>query len=303
MPFPGGAERLIFNLARDLMRRGESVHVLTGYRDARQFDGPPFTAVPIRVRDRHDEGAQVIRATIDRFRPDVILTHHLYAYEFGDELLASGIPVVQVVLNTGRLDGIAFAVYISKFACRNAGGWKSGDMVILPPAFEDVIADRHGDAIGMIKPLRHKGIDLFYAIARRLRSRRFVVLRGEWQDLEVIREAPNIEFLEPVVDIRDFYARCRIVLMPSVSEDAGTVAQEAALNGLPCITSNVEGLIETNPGGIRLPPDREQWVHAIESLDDPDVYACLVADQRRHLPRNNLDEFAARIRGLAESTT
>lgn len=302
LPFPGGAERLQFNIARDWMRRGYDVSVVTGYENPKTFDGPGVLALPMPL---DDIGWRKIQACITGDGPDVILTHHLYAHTFGEQLVQTGIPVVQVVLNGKRLPGAALAVYISRWVRDQAGDAEPQDLVITPPAFDDVVAPTHGDAIGFIKPIPHKGVELVYAIAAAMPERRFVILRGEWQDLEVIRPADNIEFMEPVDDIRDFYARCRLVLMPSLSEDAGTVAQEATLNGLPCLSTNVGGLLETNRGGVMFhrADTPETWVAAIRSFDSRSRYVSIVRSQRAALARadhaGSLDLLAQMIKALA----
>ena len=302
MPFPGGAERLQYNIARHLMRCGFEVDVLTGYEKPQKFDGPSLAYGPISL---DDDGWAKIRQFVAGYNPDVILTHHLYAHTFGERLVATGIPVVQVVLNGKRLPGAALAVYISQWVRDQAGDAQPQDIVMTPPAFDDVVASEHGDAIGFIKPIPHKGVELVYRIAAAMPERRFVILRGEWQNLEVIRPAPNIEFMEPVDDIREFYARCRIVLVPSLSEDAGTVAQEATLNGLPCLSTNVGGLLETNRGGLLFmrADQPETWVAAIRALDNRSHYVTVVRSQRMALARadhaGSLDLLAERIKGLA----
>lgn len=302
-PFPGGAERLAFNLSRDLLRRGYEVAVLTGYEHPQRFDGPPIMHGPLPLTDYG--WRTVIEPTLEGFAPDVVLTHHLYAHTFGERLVATGIPVVQVVLNGKRMPGAALAVYISQWVREQAGDAQPQDLTITPPAFDDVVAETHGDAIGFIKPIPHKGVELVYRIAALMPERQFVILRGEWQDLEVIRPAPNIEFMEPVDDIREFYARCRLVLMPSLSEDAGTCAQEATLNGLPCLSTNVGGLLETNRGGVLFhrADTPETWVVAIRSFDSRARYVSIVRSQRAHLARldhaGSLDLLAERIKGLA----
>lgn len=310
VPFPGGAERLMFNLARDLMRRGEDVAVVTGYHPAKQFDGPRVMSVVVPAGDERAHGVERLKTLIYELAPDLILTHHYWAFEFERELVATGIPIVQIVLNGHRIPEAAMAIFISQYVlnqtCTAEAPPRHNDMVITPPAFPDVIASRHGDAIGFIKPIHHKGVDLVYDIARALPDRQFVILRGEWQDIETIVELPNVEFMEPVDDIRDFYARCRLVLMPSLSEDAGTVAQECTLNGIPCISSSVGGLDETNFAGVRLHGrDPAMWAEAIQLLDSPARYMDVVLRQGLSNPTHQielLELFHDRIRAILAGT-
>lgn len=299
LPFPGGAERLIYNVARDLMRRGNDVYAVTGYAGARQFDGPPVVGAELPLDER---GWSFVVGQIAARWPDVILTHHLYADVFAAGLGSLGVPIVRLHYHGPRPDGAAVVVHISEHVAREAGAL-GFDLVLTPPAFGDVVADEHRDGIGFVKPIRHKGVELVYAIAAAMPDRRFVVLRGEWQDLEIVTGLPNVTYLEPVDDMREFYREVRLVLMPSLSEDAGTVAQEATLNGLPCISSSAGGLAETNTGGIQLDPDLMNvgsWCQAIRYLDEPDHYRDVVRSQTEALPdwTGTLDELAARIEAL-----
>jgi glycosyltransferase involved in cell wall biosynthesis len=307
VPFPGGAERLAFNVARDLYRRGESIAVVTGYGPAQEFDGPPVRVLPIPVGPNRDEGGRMVADLISMVKPSVILTHHYYASQFRPEIIASGIPFVQIVLNGHRIPEAALAIYISRWVRDQCGLAHPQDIVMTPPAFDDVVAETHGDYIGFIKPIPHKGVRLVYEIARAMPERQFLILRGEWQNLEVIEHLPNVEFMEPVDDIRDFYARCRMVLMPSLSEDAGTVAQECALNGIPCLSTNVGGLFETNAGGLTFGTHEPvaSWVYWINKLDNQTSYDSVTTGQRAHLARldhaGTLDLLASRIRLLMEA--
>lgn len=306
LPFPGGAERLMFNLARHLQRRGEIVVTMTGYHEAQRFDGPPVVQRSIDAEaDMKRFLSTLGSASWSGAGVKLILTHHYWAFEYEDAICAAGVPVVQVVLNGRRLRCASLAVYISEYVRSQPDKTpQPGDLTITPPAFSDVVSAEHGDAIGFIKPLPHKGVELVYEIARRMPDRRFVILRGEWQHIEIIERLPNVEFLEPVDDIRDFYRECRLILMPSISEDAGTVAQEAALNGLPCISSDVGGLPETNRGGILLDTrDPRGWVEMIRRLAHREAYNEIVA--RQHAAMNlvdqqaALDTFADRVHDLA----
>jgi len=85
-------------------------------------------------------------------------------------------------------------------------------------------------------------------------------------------------------DARGFHAVTRLLLMPSFMENAGLVAMEAMLNGIPVLASNRGGLPETvGDGGIlfdipaRYTPETrdiptaeevEPWVEAIIRLCD-----------------------------------
>jgi glycosyltransferase involved in cell wall biosynthesis len=292
----------MFNVARHLERAGLGVAVLTGYEAAQVYDGPPVVVAPIGPNDW-----SIVGDKVRRYDPDVIVTHHIYARWFADQLAATGRPIVQLVLNGERLPCADHAVYISDHVRRRDPTARPSDVTITPPAFADVVADTHGDAIGFIKPLPHKGVELVAALAYRMRDKRFVVLRGEWQTLENVtrlRRRQNVTLMEPVADIRDFWRLVRLVLIPSVSEDAGTVAQEATLNRVPAIASNVDGLAETAAGGVLLDPyDIAGWEATIRALDDQVAYQRVVDRQLVHLAAydhvGRLDRLAAHIEWLA----
>ena len=304
-PFPGGAERLAFNLSRHLLHHGMDVQVWTGYEHPQQFDGPPVQRTDMfGVFDTQPLGAAFVRDLLGAVNPDVVLTHHLYAHQYADVLAASGVPFVQVVLNGERIPAAEFAVYISDWVRNQHHDAQAQDMTIVPPAMPDVVAPEHGQHIGFIKPIHHKGVDLVYRLAHRLPHERFLVLRGEWQDLEIISDLPNVVYLDPVADMREFWGQVRMVLAPSLSEDAGTVGQEAALNGVPCRSSDSGGHPQNNAGGIELTLTRmSKWVRAIRALDQPSYYDRVVQEQRRAYDAHRipalLDEFADKVQGAA----
>jgi glycosyltransferase involved in cell wall biosynthesis len=279
-PFPGGAERYLYNLANQMVLRGHSVVALHSYFKAEDSPGIKTSFHDIGVRkqseSRHEDGWAIIGADLRTMQPDAIITHAFFAYEFEDELASCGIPIVQAVYNNRRLSCASLAVYVSEDTQKRVGS-KPGDMVIIPPAFDDVAfeggpAPIDRSCIGFIKPIPHKGSDFFYELAQAMPDRKFVVLRGEWNLIEDIRRLPNVHFMESVRDIREFYGRCRVMLVPSLYEDAGTIGQESAINWIPCISSDVMGLKETNASGIRLEMDAKKWSDAIVALDHDKYY-------------------------------
>lgn len=317
LPFPGGAERYVSNICRALKSRGHTIWILTSYAWA-EFEKEEFDAAWIKdigVGERHTEGAELIWMFVQWLKPQLILTHHYFAGEFANEL-PRWAPFVEIVHNRYRHPAAKLAVFNSAYTAQRCG-FQDRDLVTLPPAGPSVVSSDIADqrtAIGHIKPLANlpmngrlygKGIDLTYRLARIMIDRRFLVLRGEWQAGERIVSLPNVEYLEPVRDIRDFYARCRLVLMPSGSEDAGTVPSECALNGIPCISSDVDGLPETNGGGIRLPLDDIQpWLEEIERLDQPEYYTKVAARQSEYVGSLNwpaqFDTLSNRIEAICE---
>jgi len=305
VPFPGGAERMMQNISFALKQRGAEVSVLTFYRgNARSEGGIPVKGLAIRGDTPHDAQWTIIRDEIEHTKPGVILTHQLFPDKFRAELPSMHIPIVQVVHAAPKWPYVVFAVYNSGHTMLRNSNRSPEDMIIYPPAFEDCKAPHHGQAIGFIKPVEHKGVELIYKLAARLSHRHFVILRGEWWHFDQLVDLPNVEYMAPVDNIRDFYKRCHIVLVPSLTEDAGTVPQEAAMNLLPCISSDAGGLRETNAAGIILKvSDPDSWVNAIEELYTcQGCYSSVTGQQKEHLIHMNwpqrFDELYARMARL-----
>ena len=64
----------------------------------------------------------------------------------------------------------------------------------------------------------------------------------------MLKLEPNVCLLEPDANVDAIYARTRILLAPSLWAEAfGLVVVEAALRGIPCITSDAGGLPEASP--------------------------------------------------------
>ncbi len=214
----------------------------------------------------------------------MIIVHRYFAEEYGSLITKWGIPVVEVVHQHKKISNAQFYVYNTEYTRRQNGAENDpNSAVILPPLSADSIVDSEqekGNNIGFVKPLPGKGVDFLYQIADALPGREFLILRGEWQACETIIQKPNIYFIDPVEHMWEFYKRCRIVLMPSLSEDAGTIPIESAANNIPCISSNIMGLPETNPLGIRLPFELIFWIAAINRLDDDNAYQNCVDEQK-----------------------
>jgi glycosyltransferase involved in cell wall biosynthesis len=180
-------------------------------------------------------------------------------------------------------------------------------VAVVPPLIEpsDYRCEHGGDAILFINPVAIKGARLVAAIAARLRHRRFLFVRS-WPDHpdfpHVDVRLDNVEWTASTSDMRQIYARARVVLMPSVVEETfGRIVAEAAISGIPAVTSDRGGLRESvGEGGVvlSLADPIERWCEAIERVfQDPAHYAALseAAEARAARPDRQPEAAVARF--------
>ena len=124
----------------------------------------------------------------------------------------------------------------------------------------------------------------------------------------------NIEWVPFSDDVRTILRRTKILLVPSYYESFGRVAVEAMINGIPVLYSkpaknspypggSIEGM-QSWIGDSAIACDREkpeEWMSAIESLDDEQVYSEWSEKGKSHIESMNLFTEATRIAGLVES--
>jgi glycosyltransferase involved in cell wall biosynthesis len=303
VPFPGGAERYVFNIARELHKRGHEISILTSYESAvpGHSDFELVQELGLGGGKSKEECAEILKRCALALKYDRIIIHRYFAEQYGAIAQAWGSPVIEVVHQSKKLTNAKLYIYNTEYTRRSNGDEsQQNSMVIIPPAYGNNLDGQRGDMLGFVKPLYGKGVDFLYSLADRMPDRKFLILRGAWQSCETYVEKPNITFINPVDDMKEFYSRCRITLMPSLSEDAGTIPQESAMNGIPCISSNIMGLPETNKGGIVLHHDLDQWIEHIKRLDGTAYYEMIVDRQKKIMASfdwdKKFDELDLRIR-------
>ncbi len=87
---------------------------------------------------------------------------------------------------------------------------------------------------------------------------------------ELIATTPDVELLDYIPNIAEFYQRCDLFVLPSVDDGFGMALFEAMANGVPCIATTHCGaseLLTSGVDGIVIPPrSTEQLQAAMESL-------------------------------------
>jgi hypothetical protein len=177
----------------------------------------------------------------------------------------------------------------------------------------EILEPFRGDCITLVNANQNKGVHVFVDIAKRMPDRKFLGVLPYYGEKTLPPAPGNIEWVRFDDDIRTILKRTRILLVPSYYESFGRIAVEAMLNRIPVLYSkpleksvypggSTEGLHEwIQPAGIACERERtEDWIDAIQSLDDEDVYTSRAEQSRTHIEAMNIFTEASRIAGLAE---
>jgi glycosyltransferase involved in cell wall biosynthesis len=132
---------------------------------------------------------------------------------------------------------------------------------------------------------------------------RSVQTAGTWERLRALPET-LVTFAGKQRDVRDAYARCDIVCMPSLEESFGRVAAEAMLNGIPVVASDLEPVREVvgTEAGLLFPSgDAIAAAAAIAALvADPSLRARLGNAGLQRAKRFEPDAVTTALRELYE---
>lgn len=303
--------------------------------------------VPANARPRQPPAAEEGQAFLNlfdlvqqRFRPDILLTYggHALAFPLLRRARQRGTRVVFALHNldyTGsELFGLTDAILVPSRAAQEHYQRTLGlDSTVIPGPWnwERVLCPQvRGRFVTFVNPQPYKGAFWFARIAHELNHRRpdipLLVVEGRGKaawlgagDLDV-SGLSNVRCMPNTPDPRRFYALSRVVLMPSLCEEAfGRVAVEAMLNGIPVLASRRGGLPEALAGAGFLfdipeqytPQSREvptqtevaPWLETIERLWDDEAFYAAESDRCRRaaeawrperlLPR--FEEFFLRV--------
>jgi glycosyltransferase involved in cell wall biosynthesis len=304
----GGSQRSTHELSIGLAARGNAVAVLCELErpiDWTHIQNRTVATVtrrshpcdhwhPYRVYRGYDATSgvhEVARA----FRPDVAVVHAGVAMPLVSALLADRIRTV-VYLRDVQFGAMGGAIPCherlrflanSQFTATRAARDLGVDAPVVQPlvcrtTYRTISHRRH---VLFVNPVAKKGVDTAIALARRNPDIPFVFLESWPMDrsrLASLRQSlsglHNVTFRRATLRMSDEYAQARLLLVPSVWEEAwGRVVTEAQLSGIPVLASAIGGLPESvGPGGILVPPgsDLDAWhAHLRELWDSQPVYA------------------------------
>jgi glycosyltransferase involved in cell wall biosynthesis len=318
----GGMQTTADNLCRGLLRRGHQVSILASFMRTGFFGWKSSLERKISRRTVLKDmkcGYPVWRSwlpsnevgyVVREERPDIIVVMAMAPVRMALAAKPTGIPLVMQLHDVefdchggefSDLESIHCVAnsYFTAGKYRRAFGVEPSIIypIVLASDYQTV---SNRKVITFVNPIPAKGRNIALEIARRCPDIPFEFveawpLRGA-QRRELTRALSgfqNITLLKPQTDMKRVYSRSRILLVPSVWEEAyGRVVTEAQLSGIPVIASARGGLPEAvGPGGLLADPDGpiDAWVTAVRRLwDNQKEYAETASAALSHATRVEL---------------
>ncbi|MEV0302082.1 glycosyltransferase [Streptomyces prasinus] len=212
-------------------------------------------------------------------QPDVVFT----SQEGSAQLAAQARPTALVagLLHSVSATGLGvlagrphYGLAVSEFVRARAPHAAGTRLAVMYPPFAppgpstDAI---RAESVLMINPIPAKGAELLHQLIRLMPEQHFTLVEGWWDTAADFAAHSNVTYVPRVYDMGPLYRSHRLLLVPSVVEDAfPRVIIEAALHGIPSIGANRGGIPEAiGDAGIVLPGTAgpETWVRAIRNAD------------------------------------
>lgn len=259
----GGSEIMLHELLAALVRAGHTAELVVT-----EHEHPTVTVDGVTVHHgRHH---------LDRLAAaDLLVTHHKEATPAIAAAKQHGIPTALLVhsdlpYNRGYLASGPDLVVFNSHHARQCHRWTGRSLVVNPPVWGHQHATTRGDMVTLINPIPEKGARLFYQLAARMRSTRFLAVEGGYgHERQIRRSLPNVVWQPHTDDMRrHVWARTRILLMPSSYESWGMVGVEAMHSGIPVIAHPTPGLRESLATAGTFIDRRHvsRWITAIRRL-------------------------------------
>ena len=149
--------------------------------------------------------------------------------------------------------------------------------ILYPPVdYREFSFSVRRECITLVNCSQEKGGDLLIRLAEAMPDLQFLGVLGSYNKQIIKTSLPNLTYMKNTPNVRDFYTKTKIILMPSAYESWGRVGVEAMSLGIPVIAHPTPGLRESL-GDAGIFADRknlEAWIRAIRGLtDNPWFYA------------------------------
>ena len=249
-----------------------------------------------------------LRATPDRV---VYMAHTPQMLPFGPRCFFPSAS------RTALLRQVAGIITVSQYLQEQIQNWSGLKSTVLHfPVYGPGPFPRYGEFdrgfVTLINPCAYKGIAIFLGLARALPHIQFAAV-PTWgathAELNALEQLPNITILLPTDDVDQIYAQTRVLLAPSLCDEAfGLVAVEAMLRGIPVLASNFGGLAEAKLGVDYLLPVQpieryenrfDERAKPIAIVPEQDIQPWLAALEQLLANREHYDQLAAASREAA----
>jgi hypothetical protein len=206
--------------------------------------------------------------------PDVIVSQQWATGEATGWATELGRPFVMFVHGPGQFehfrpqcDLVVFNSACQLQLARPALGRTPSSVLHPPVDRREYETPGTGDRITFIGTGRAKGAAVAVAVARAMPQLPFLfVTNDDFDDLPA-----NVEVAGRTREMKDVYARTRLLLVPSIHESYGRVAVEAAMSGIPSVVADLPGIREATDGLATFVGESASWIdavaHALATID------------------------------------
>jgi glycosyltransferase involved in cell wall biosynthesis len=316
----GGAERSTHELCLALQERGHIAAVLSSMRpdgsflswknrilrklQNKEFPKDTTCGYPTFRGWNMDKIGEVVNA----FTPDIVVVQSTTPGKIIDLLKKHKTPVVAYIREVERLDGleqelknipiIANSPFTAQRIQEHCGLHATPILPLVERACYETQC--HPQNALFVNTVPRKGLEIAFAIAKARPDIHFDFVRAWILDHsatallhERADKCGNVCIHEPTKDMRPLYAQARLVLAPSLWEEAwGRIATEAHFNAIPVLGSDRGGLPQAiGPGGIIVPAQApvDEWIQAFNHMwDNPSIYTSLSQAAKKYALRQEI---------------